>query len=181
MSAAFQILFRKKHNLCNRKRNNMSNNPKKQKIMKRIIKSAVIALVSIVAFSATAMADNDKPISVSQLPATAQQVIKKHFKAKKVALAKMETGLFEKSYDVVFNNGEKVEFDRRGNWTEISCKMSSVPAALVPAKITQYVKSTYPGTKILEIEKDDNRYEVKLSNRLEVTFNRNFQVVDIDD
>ena len=93
----------------------------------------------------------------------------------------MESGLFEKSYDVVFNNGEKLEFDRRGNWTEIDCKMSSVPSALVPAKIRSYVKATYPGTKILKLEKDDNRYEVKLSNRLEVTFNKNFQVVDIDD
>lgn len=159
----------------------MYNNPKKQKIMKRIIQSAVLALVCIVAFSANAMADNDKPINVSQLPTTAQQMLKKHFSAKKVALAKMETGLFEKSYDVVFNNGEKVEFDRRGNWTEINCKMSAVPAALVPAKIKQYVKSTYPGTKILQIEKDDSQYEVKLSNRLEVTFNKNFQVTDIDD
>ena len=81
----------------------------------------------------------------------------------------------------MFNNGEKVEFDRKGNWTEINCKLSSVPTALVPAKITQYVKSPYPGAKILEIEKDDSQYEVKLSNMLEVTFNRNFQVVDIDD
>ena len=159
----------------------MNNNPKNKKIMKRIIQSAVVALVCLVAFSASALADNDKPISVNQLPATAQQTINKHFKAKKVALAKMETGLFEKSYDVVFNNGEKVEFDRRGNWTEIDCKLSSVPAGLVPAKISSYVKSTYPGTKILEIEKDDSQYEVKLSNRLEVTFNKNFQVVDIDD
>lgn len=159
----------------------MNNNPKNKKIMKRIIQSAVVALVCLVAFSASALADNDKPISVNQLPATAQQTIKKHFKAKKVALAKMETGLFEKSYDVVFNNGEKVEFDRRGNWTEIDCKLSSVPAGLVPARIASYVKSTYPGTKILQIEKDDSQYEVKLSNRLEVTFNKNFQVVDIDD
>lgn len=159
----------------------MNNSTKKKKIMKRIIQSAVVALVCLVAFSASALADNDKPINVNQLPATAQQIIKKHFSAKKVALAKVESGLFEKSYDVVFNNGEKVEFDRNGNWTEVNCKMSSVPAGLVPAKIASYVKSTYPGTKILQIEKDDNRYEVKLSNRLEVTFNKNFQVVDIDD
>ncbi len=159
----------------------MNNNTKKKKIMKRIIQSAVVALVCLVAFSVSALADNDKPVNVNQLPATAQQTLKKHFSAKKVALAKMESGLFEKSYDVVFNNGEKVEFDRNGNWTEINCKMSSVPTGLVPAKITSYVKSTYPGTKILQIEKDDNRYEVKLSNRLEVTFNKNFQVVDIDD
>ena len=149
--------------------------------MKRIIRTTVAALVCLVAFQTAAIADNDKPISISQLPATAQQVIKKHFGKKKVALAKQESGLFEKSYDVVFNNGEKVEFDRKGNWTEINCKLSSVPTALVPAKITQYVKSTYPGAKILEIEKDDSQYEVKLSNMLEVTFNRNFQVVDIDD
>ncbi len=159
----------------------MSNNPKKRKIMKRFFQAALVAIVCLVTFQVSASADNDKPISMSQLPAAAQQVIKKHFGGKKVALAKMESGLFEKSYDVVFNNGEKVEFDRKGNWTEIDCKMSSVPAGLVPAKIAQYVKSTYPGTKILQIEKDDSQYEVKLSNRLEVTFNRNFQVVDIDD
>lgn len=149
--------------------------------MKRIIQTALVALVCLVTFQVSAVADNDKPVSMTQLPTTAQQLIKKHFSKKKVALAKQETGLFEKSYDVVFNNGEKVEFDRRGNWTEIDCKMSSVPASLIPAKIAQYVKSTYPGTKILKIEKDDNRYEIKLSNRLEITFNKNFQVVDIDD
>lgn len=159
----------------------MNNKPKKSKIMKRIIQTAVIALVCLVAFQVSAVADNDKPINVTQLPTTAQQTIKKYFSNKKVALAKQETGIFEKSYDIIFNNGEKVEFDRNGNWTEIDCKMSSVPANLIPAKITQYVKSTYPGTKILKIEKDDNRYEVQLSNRLEVTFNKNFQVVDIDD
>ena len=141
----------------------------------------MVALVCLVTFQVSAFADNDKPISMSQLPATAQQIIKKHFSGKKVALAKMETGLFEKSYDVVFNNGEKVEFDRKGNWTEIDCKMSSVPAALIPAKIKQYVKSTYPGAKIIQIEVDASEYEVKLSNRLEVTFNKSFQVIDIDD
>lgn len=149
--------------------------------MKKLIKKTAMAIACLVAFQAPAMADNDKPITVNQLPAPAQQLIKSNFGAKKVALAKMETGLLDKSYDVIFTTGEKVEFDRKGNWTEIDCKMSSVPAGLVPAKIAQYVKSTYPGTKILQIEKDDSQYEVKLSNRLEVTFNRNFQVVDIDD
>ena len=159
----------------------MSTNPKKRKIMKRIIQTALVALVCLVTFQVSVYADNDKPINVTQLPATAQQIIKKHFAGKKVALAKMESGLFEKSYEVVFNNGEKVEFNRNGNWTEINCKMSSVPAGLVPAKIKQYVKATYPGAKIVQIEIDDSQYEVKLSCGVEVAFNKNFQVVDIDD
>lgn len=54
----------------------MNNKPKKSKIMKRIIQTAVVALVCLVAFQVSAVADNDKPINVTQMPATAQQTIK---------------------------------------------------------------------------------------------------------
>lgn len=148
--------------------------------MKKTINTLIIALIGLVIFQANAMADNEKPITVSQLPATAQQVIKKHFSKKKVALVKMETGIFDKSYDVVFTTGEKIEFDKKGNWKEINCKLSFVPTALIPAKIVNYVKSNYPGTKILKIEKDTKEYDVKLSNLIEITFNKLFQVTDID-
>lgn len=98
-----------------------------------------------------------------------------------VALSKMETGVFDKSYDIIFTNGDKVEFDRNGNWTEIKCKTAAVPATLVPPAIIKYVKDNYPSAKILEIEKDRKEYDVKLSNRMEITFNKDFLVVDIDD
>lgn len=148
--------------------------------MKRTLITLIIVLIGLVVFQTNAVADNDKPIAVSQLPAAAQQIIKKHFTGKKVAMAKQETGLLERSYDVVFTTGEKIEFDRKGNWTEIDCKLSAVPTALVPSQIASYVKSNYPGTKILKIEKDKNEYEIKLSNRMEITFNKSFQVIDID-
>lgn len=98
----------------------------------------------------------------------------------KVALAKMESGLFDTSYDIIFTNGDKVEFDRNGNWTELKCKYSQVPARLIPAAISSYVKKNYPSTKVLEIERDRNEYDVKLSNGIELTFNKKFQVIDID-
>lgn len=148
--------------------------------MKKTIRTLIAVLAAVLVFHANAMADNDKPITVSQLPTAAQQVLKKHFSNKKVALAKMESGILDKSYDVVFTTGEKIEFDRKGNWKDIECKLSSVPAGLVPSQIAVYVKKNYPGTKILKIEKDKNEYEVKLSNRIEITFNKLFQVIDID-
>lgn len=46
-------------------------------------------------------ADDDKPIQVNQLPQTAQTFIKTHFPDNKVAMAKMETDWFDKSYDVI--------------------------------------------------------------------------------
>lgn len=148
--------------------------------MKTFIKKSIMALICLVAFQTTAMADNDKPISVAQLPATAQQVINTLFSGKKVALAKVESGLLDKSYDVIFTTGEKIEFDRNGNWTEIDCKRSTVPAKLVPSQITGYVNSNYSGNKILKIEKDRNEYEINLSNGVEIKFNKNFMVIDID-
>ncbi len=144
------------------------------------IKKALVAMLCLVTFQVQALADNNKPITVSQLPAVSQNLIKQYFSNKKVAHVQMETGVFEKSYDLIFNNGEKIEFDKKGNWTEIDCKHSSVPSNLVPSKIRSYVNNTYSGAKIKKIEKDKNEYEIKLSNGMEITFNKKFQVIDVD-
>ena len=98
-------------------------------------------------------ADNEKPIDVKQLPAKAQTFVSTYFKDQKVALVKEESGFFYKNYDVVFVSGEKVEFDKSGNWTEIQCKQSEVPAQAIPEAIRNYVKTNYPDAKIVEIEK----------------------------
>lgn len=148
--------------------------------MKNILKIVLVALIATTTVSLSAIADNDKPINVTQLPAIAQQVIKSHFSGKKVALAKQESGIIDKNYDVVFTDGSKIEFDRKGQWTEIDCRKSAVPTKLVPAAITKHIKANYAGQTIVRIEKDRNEYEVKLSNGIEIKFNAKFQVIDID-
>ena len=127
------------------------------------------------------MADNDKPIQIGQLPTKAQTFISTYFKNAKIALAKQETELFDKSYDVIFTNGEKLEFDKSGDWTEVSCKINGVPAAIIPQAIRTYVETNYPDAKVLKIERDRHEYEVKLSNRWEITFDNQMRVIDIDD
>ena len=125
-------------------------------------------------------ADDDKPIQFSGLPRTAQQFVMQNFADKKVALAKMESDFFGKTYDVIFVNGDKVEFDRSGNWKKIKCKYSQVPASLVPNPIMVYVRDNYPECKIIELEKEGNTYEAKLSNGWELKFNKNFELIDLD-
>lgn len=126
------------------------------------------------------MADNDKPIAFNQLPAAAQQFITKYFPNAKVAFSKMESKLFGSTYDVVFINGDQLEFDKQGEWTEINCKHQSVPEAVVPAQIKQFVSSNYPDAKFLSIERDRDSYEVKLSNFWEIKFDKKFNVIDMD-
>ena len=95
--------------------------------------------------------------------------------------AKMETDWLDKSYDVIFTDGNKLEFDKQGNWKEINCKYSAVPAGVIPAQILKYVSENYPDAKVLKIERDKKDYEVKLSNRWELKFDLQFNLIDIDD
>ena len=142
--------------------------------------SLLAALAMLVPATACANTGDGKAISPDRLPATALQTIKTHFQGRKVALAKVEAELFSKEYTVIFTNGEKIEFDGRGRWKEVKCKRSAVPASLVPQPIARYIRANYPDCRILEIERDDDEYEVKLSNYVEVTFDARFNVIDID-
>ena len=89
------------------------------------MKKLVFLLVCLFTLQTVARADDDKPIQVTQMPQQAQQFIKQHFADSKVALAKMESDFFYKSYEVIFTNGDKVEFDNKGNWEEVNCKYSA--------------------------------------------------------
>ncbi len=127
----------------------------------------------------TASAGNDKPIQVSQLPQTAQQFIKKYFGDRKVAFAKEESD-FRKSYEIAFTTGDKIEFDRKGEWTDIDCKYSAVPAGIVPAQIVAYIAENYPDSQVVQIEKDSRSTEVKLDNRMEIKFDKQYRVIEMD-
>lgn len=143
------------------------------------MKKIVVLFVSMLVLATTASAGNDKPIQVSQLPQTAQQFIKKYFGDRKVAFAKEESD-FRKSYEIAFKNGDKIEFDRKGEWTDIDCKYSAVPAGIVPAQIVAYIAENYPDSQVVQIEKDSRSTEVKLDNRMEIKFDKQYRVIEMD-
>ena len=127
-----------------------------------------------------ANAGNGKPISVNALPAKAQTLLNNHFNGQKVMLATIESGVVSRSYDVVLKNGTKLEFDKRGNLTEIDCKQGIVPDQLIPQAITNYLKEYYEGQSVRKIEINRKEYEVELTNGLDLTFNKHFQLIDIE-
>ena len=148
--------------------------------MKRILRILMIAICCMVSCNMVANAGNDKPISVNALPAKAQTLLNNHFNGQKVMLATIESGVVSRSYDVVLQNGMKLEFDKKGNLTEIDCKQGIVPALLIPQAIKNYLKDNYAGQSVKKIEMNKNEYEVELANGLDLTFNKHFQLIDID-
>ena len=148
--------------------------------MKRIFRILMIAICCIVSCNMVANAGNDNPISVNALPAKAQTWLSQHFNGQKVMLATIESGVVSRSYDVVLKNGTKLEFDKKGNITEIDSKQGTVPTKLIPQSINDYVKDNYAGQSVKKIEMNKNEYEVELTNGLDLTFNKHFQLIDID-
>ena len=144
------------------------------------MKRLLMMFLGMVIMCSTAMADNDKPIAVGQMPKPAQEFVVKYFPDNKVMMAKQEGNIVDRSYEVMFANGSKVEFDKSGEWTSVECKGTSVPDGIVPAPIAEYVQKNFEGIKVTKIEKEAKRYEIELSNKVELTFNKSFKLLELD-
>jgi hypothetical protein len=121
-------------------------------------------------------ASNDRPITFQQLPQKAQQFITTNFKGVEVLSATVDD-----DYEVYLANGTKVEFTLQGEWKEVKCVAGAVPAAIIPAAISKYVKTHFPNTTIVKIDKKYNGYEVELNNDIELKFDKNGNFLAVDD
>lgn len=152
--------------------------------MKKI--TLFLAAIMIFAISQPASAnivfDNDeRQIEFSELPAKAQEFVKKNFPNEELSLVILDSGLISNEYDVIFTSGVKLEFKGDGEWENIKCRQGEVPAKLVPAQIADFVAKKYSAAKIIELKREHNEWEVKLNNGLELTFDKQFKLIDIDD
>ena len=125
------------------------------------------------------MADDGYIVGIQQLPAPAQEVMTKCFADKEVLTILKDRG----EYEVIFKTGEKIEFNKKGEWTEVSCHTTQVPDILIPNPIKMRIMADFSNTRIVKIDRTRNgkKYEVKLSNGLEVEFDKNFNVKKVDD
>lgn len=144
------------------------------------MKNWLIIVVCLVVFSVPAKADDGKAISIAKMPQTAQEFMAKHFSGIEVAVAKQEGGFWERSYDVIFCNGSKLEFDGFGRWTCVDCKYSSVPDEIIPAPVAGYIKGKFSGVRIVKIEKEGRRIDVELDNGVDLEFNSSYDLIEYD-
>lgn len=171
----FQIHFIIEYNLCSVIKRLFNN--KKRGIMKKIVLTVIVVILTL----SVACAGNDRPISVEQLPQKAQQFLKSYYPKVGVAYAKEDVEVMSKEYEVVLTDGSKMEFAADGEWKSVECKHNAVPMDIVPQQIKSYVEKNYPEVLITKIDRDRYEYEVSLSNRLELTFNKEFKLIEIDD
>lgn len=145
--------------------------------MKKMFLSLLVMMLAVVPM----MADNDKIITREELPEQAQMFLTKHFENADVLYAKAERDMgVVTSYDVVLDGNVKVEFNRSGEWTSVDCERGQVPDSLLPRGVLDYVKKKFAKAYVVEIERDRMGYEVKLSNDLDLDFDKNGKFLRVD-
>ena len=123
------------------------------------MKQIILLFACLFALQGLAKADDDRAITVDQLPQKAQEFIQKYFPKNEISLAKMEKDFWEKKYEVVFVNGEKAEFLKDGSWEKVD---------QLPQKAQEFIQKYFPKNEIslAKMEKDfwEKKYEVVFVN-----------------
>ena len=144
------------------------------------MKKLFLMICMAVTICLTACADG-RPIPFEQLPANAQSFITQFFEKDDILVILLDSDLFSTEYEVKFNDGKELEFDKHGNMIKVDYKYEASPDALIPAKALDQIKSSYPASFVKEWKYDDGQWEASLSNGLELILNKKYVLVGIDD
>ena len=148
------------------------------------MKKLFLFTVIVALCSAMGFAFDKYSIDRNDLPQAAQDFLTEHFPKAKVGMVKVDKHLLKKTdYDVKLVNGTKIEFNNAGKWTSVDCKTKAVPEKIIPKAIRTYVKKNFSDVTIVKIEKSSSKYEVDLSDGVELTFNLlgQFKSMKMDD
>ncbi len=145
--------------------------------MKKTVLFLLVSLFTISFASAKDVVTTD----MQRLPQPAREFIKQYFPSEQISYIKIDEEIMTTHYEVIFVSGAEIEFNKEGVWKEIDANRMEVPAAIIPAPIASYLKQNFPNTSVIKIEKKRYLYEVKLSNRLELEFDKDGNFVRIDD
>ncbi len=147
-----------------------------------MFKKVLLAATAIVAVSTAASAKDVYTHDVTMLPVAAQITIADNFTSG-VSMIKIDKDFGHISdYEVTMSDGTEISFDRNGVWDNVDAKkQGTVPPALVPEIISDYIKANQSGQSVVSIDRDRSGYEVELSNGVEIKFSRQGKFMHYDD
>lgn len=105
-----------------------------------------------------------------ELPRTARDFITMNFPEQKINQAFRKEDEKSKKFETILDNNAKIEFDNLGFWEEVHGNNLSIPTQFIPRKIMEYINEKYPSQKINKIEKESQKYEVKLMDGTDLHF-----------
>lgn len=142
---------------------------------KHILTLAVTLFLSITTFAQNGLT------KLEQLPAKAQEFVKTYFNDYNVTYVFSDKEFADVDYKVRFEDGTEIEFNAKGDWTDVSSKNKCIPTGFILKEITDYVEMNHKGMCITDVEREFNRITIELNDNLEIEFNSKGKLVSYDD
>ena len=142
---------------------------------KNFLTLAITILLSINVFAQNGMT------KLEQLPATAQEFVKTYFSDYKIQYVFCDKEFADVDYKVRFEDGTEIEFNAKGDWTDVSGKRNCIPTGFILKEITDYVEVNHKDLCITDIEREFNRITIELNDHLEIEFNNKGKLISYDD
>ena len=122
----------------------------------------------------------DKVIPPAEAPTQITDFVSKHFPTQAITFIKKDTEVIGTTYEVTLPNGTEIDFDSDYIWDKVDCKIAAVPAVLVPEAIATQVQTNYPGALIVKIDKERYGFDIELNNNLDLKFNPQGAIIEVD-
>lgn len=130
------------------------------------MKKYLLLLIAVLTISGSSFAQKTQSIQPNQIPAQASSFIKKYW---------LEANIFRanktnQTYIVTLDNATTICFDRNGRWQRITA-FDQIPTDMLPRAIVAYLAQFYPEAILLQADKLNNGYRIRLDNELILQFN----------
>ena len=144
--------------------------------MKKFVLSGIFALVLLMTGC------SDKPVMPTELPAPVMSFIQQTYPGQTITFAQKDLELTGWKYEVFLADGSHVEFDTDDTWDKVESPMTQpVPAQLIPAPIATHLQANFPGAFVTKIDKERNGYEIELATGVELKYNKQGALMEMDD
>lgn len=127
-----------------------------------------------------ASCERESILKENEIPAEITAYISQHFSNHKILQSVKDRDNFELTYDIILSEGVTLEFNRKKEIISIDGN-AQLPESAIPSQILTYVNAQYPGDLIQDWEiADKQNQEIRLSNGLELIFNKSGEFLRID-
>lgn len=125
-------------------------------------------------FSGTALAQTNQ----SELPQRSVDFIDEHFSSERIADIDVDDNWYNisdsETYEVEFDNGTELDFNKKGEITEIETEdRASIPLTVFPESIRSKIEREYPNAEVVTWEKEKDGHEIELRDGTELWFDSN--------
>lgn len=143
----------------------------------KTVKTIIAVIACLAAFMLNGNAVNNA-LPINSLPVNVIAFVQQNFPDKQIT--SIEKEMTDNTIEVSLNDGTQIDFDDNGNWNAIYSQIDAVPSDVVPSAIMKIIDDNFPGTSVVEIDKEDYGYEVELPCGVFLHFNHNYQLLGFD-